>query len=60
MELATEAEVVCPYCGEVFLLQIDTSQPEQLLVEDCAICCRPIKVSTRCEPGSIVDIEATI
>jgi len=61
MDLIAEAEVTCPYCAQVFPLEIDTSQPEQTLLEDCAICCRPITLTIRCRPGAIVDLsESTV
>jgi hypothetical protein len=56
MELITDTEVTCPHCGEIFPIQIDTSQPEQTLIEDCTVCCRPITLTIRCRPGAIVDL----
>jgi len=59
MELIAQTEVVCPHCGEVFPLQIDTSETEQSLIEDCTVCCRPIQLSVRCRPGEIVDVNCS-
>jgi len=59
MELISETEITCPHCGEIFPIQIDTSQPEQILIEDCAICCRPITLSIRSRPGTIVDLDCS-
>jgi hypothetical protein len=56
VELVVETEITCPHCGEVFPLQIDTSQPEQTLIEDCTVCCRPINLTFHCEPGVVVDL----
>jgi hypothetical protein len=56
MELIVQTEIVCPHCGEVFPIQVDTSQSEQSLIEDCAICCRPISLMIRCRPRVIVDL----
>jgi len=56
MQLVLETEVTCPHCGEVFPLQIDTSQSEQSLIEDCSVCCRPINLTVRCQPGVVVDL----
>lgn len=56
MELVAPVEIVCPHCGEVFSVQIDTSEAEQSLIEDCTVCCRPIQLSVRCRPGEIVDV----
>ena len=42
----TEAEVVCPYCGEVNEIAVDPgSGASQDYVEDCEVCCRPWRVS---------------
>jgi hypothetical protein len=56
VELVVETEITCPHCGEVFPLQIDTSQSEQTLIEDCTVCCRPINLTFHCEPGVVVDL----
>jgi phage terminase large subunit GpA-like protein len=56
VELVVEAEIACPHCGEVFSLQIDTSQRAQSLIEDCTVCCRPIQLTVRSNPGEIVDL----
>jgi Cysteine-rich CPXCG len=57
MEFLIETEITCPHCGEVFPLQIDTSQAEQTLIEDCTVCCRPINLMIRCAPGEVLGIE---
>jgi hypothetical protein len=56
MDLVIQVDVTCPHCGESFPLQIDTTEPEQSLIEDCTVCCRPINLTIRCQPGAIVDI----
>jgi hypothetical protein len=56
VELTQEAEIACPHCGETFPLVIDTSQPEQSLIEDCTVCCRPIPLTVYCEPGAVLQI----
>lgn len=56
MELIAEAEINCPHCGESFPLQIDTSEDEQSLIEDCSICCRPISLFIRCQPGEVIEV----
>ncbi|MDP9254912.1 MAG: CPXCG motif-containing cysteine-rich protein [Verrucomicrobiota bacterium] len=56
MNLIVETDIICPHCGESFALQIDTSQSEQSLVEDCTVCCRPISVMIRCRPGEITEV----
>lgn len=39
LELRT---VQCPYCGESFDSNVDTSGGSQEYIEDCQICCQPI------------------
>ena len=56
-----EAEVSCPGCGEPVALTIDTSAGcAQRYYEDCAVCCRPMEVRVRCQPGELrsVAVEA--
>jgi hypothetical protein len=59
MELITESEITCPYCGEAFAVQIDTSQPEQTTIEDCSICCHPIMLSIRCRFGVVLELNSS-
>jgi len=56
MELIAQTEIACPHCGEVFPIQVDTSQAEQSLIEDCTVCCRPIALTIRCRPGVVVNV----
>jgi hypothetical protein len=50
--------VQCPYCGETFETEVDTSGGSQEYVEDCYVCCRPIvfriEVGT---DGELINIE---
>jgi phage terminase large subunit GpA-like protein len=57
MELLVEIDVPCPHCGEVFPLQIDTSQGAQSIIEDCSVCCRPIALQLQCRPGEVLSVE---
>jgi uncharacterized protein (DUF2225 family) len=56
MDFLVEAEITCPHCGESFPLEIDTSQSEQSIIEDCTVCCRPINLTIHCRPGGVVDL----
>jgi hypothetical protein len=43
LETVTSLQSVqCPYCGETFETEIDTSGGNQEYIEDCYVCCRPI------------------
>lgn len=51
----------CPACGEPAALEIDTTAgEEQSYFEDCSVCCRPMEVFVRCEPGRVLSISVTI
>jgi len=40
-----DAEVACPYCGEVVTVALDPgSGDQQEYVEDCGVCCHPWRV----------------
>jgi phage terminase large subunit GpA-like protein len=56
MEHVVSADITCPHCGEAFSLEVDTSQSEQDLIEDCNVCCRPINLTIRCRPGEVVTL----
>jgi len=32
----------CPYCGESVETSVDLSGGDQIYIEDCQVCCRPI------------------
>jgi len=51
-----ETDIACPHCGESFPLVVDTSQNQQILVEDCSVCCRPIQLTIESRPGEILDV----
>jgi transcription elongation factor Elf1 len=52
------AEIPCPFCGETYSTSIDTSQGNHEMIEDCAVCCRPIRLTVTCAPGEISSIIA--
>ena len=53
-----DAETVqCPFCGQIFELEIDPTVAEQDFVIDCEICCRPIEVRVECESGEMARVD---
>jgi hypothetical protein len=58
MELVVDADILCPFCGESFTVAIDTSQGDYDTVQDCEVCCRPMRVSARCAPGRLDALDA--
>ncbi|HJP39010.1 MAG TPA: CPXCG motif-containing cysteine-rich protein [Gammaproteobacteria bacterium] len=57
--LSDATNISCPYCGEIITLVVDLSVAEQDYIEDCFVCCRPIRVICRADGGSFTSIEAT-
>lgn len=49
--------VSCPYCGEPFEALVDTSEGDTEYVQDCAICCHPIRFRVRIDPDGLVLLE---
>ena len=43
MSFLTEETVSCPYCGEAIQVLLDPEEAGQDYIEDCQVCCRPIK-----------------
>lgn len=52
------AEITCPHCFETFTLLVDTSSGDCELVQDCEVCCRPIRLQVECTPGEIESVNA--
>lgn len=36
-------DIECPYCGETIPVLLDLSGGDQDYVEDCSVCCKPIR-----------------
>ena len=58
MSLLIEAEISCPWCGEDFEITVDTSQGDCSTIEDCTVCCRPMTLTVRCQPGELESVGA--
>ncbi len=54
--MQTSETIQCPFCGQSFELEIDISVPDQTVVTDCEICCRPMEVRIVCEDGEVVSV----
>jgi len=53
----TEAQVTCPYCGEVVEITLDPSGGgDQEYVEDCEVCCRPWRVHLTYDEEGAADV----
>jgi hypothetical protein len=58
MELIQEANIHCPYCGEVISILLDGSVDEQEYIEDCQVCCKPITLSVQVSDDGCCVVEA--
>jgi hypothetical protein len=53
------AFVTCPYCGEALELAVDPGGgAAQQYIEDCEVCCRPMRVSVRWDADGAAHAEA--
>lgn len=49
-----ERTFTCPYCWEQISVLLDPSVAEQTYVEDCEVCCRPLRIHYAMKKGAIV------
>lgn len=55
-----ETHVQCPCCWETIMLLVDPSVSRQEYVEDCSVCCNPLRVRIHIEDGAIhADVESS-
>jgi hypothetical protein len=55
-----EIIVDCPSCGAQSVFDVDTTGGvEQSYFEDCVVCCRPMEVFVRCEPGRVLSVSVS-
>ncbi|MDP6437335.1 MAG: CPXCG motif-containing cysteine-rich protein [Gammaproteobacteria bacterium] len=52
-----EARITCPFCWESLDVLLDLSVPEQDYIEDCQVCCRPIRFRYTSEDGVLTGLE---
>jgi len=52
-------DVACPYCGETFSTQVDTSVEHQVYTEDCYVCCQPIVFNVTSEASGVLEVHTT-
>ncbi|MCX7551840.1 CPXCG motif-containing cysteine-rich protein [Xanthomarina sp. F2636L] len=53
-----EHQFQCPYCWETISMLLDSSQLEQVYIEDCEVCCNPIQISVKFEAEQLVNFQA--
>ena len=52
-------DIQCPYCGEQISLLIDGSDDTQQYIEDCQVCCRPIRVFAELDEDGALSVRVT-
>jgi transcription elongation factor Elf1 len=58
MQVTLETEVTCPFCGEPNSILVECSADSQVYIEDCSVCCNPIRFNIQCAGGELISIEA--
>ena len=56
--METEHFFTCPYCWQQISMVLDLSIDEQTYVEDCEVCCRPIRIFYIAEDSELKDFRA--
>ena len=54
-----EHEFTCPYCWEDISMILEPRSEEQVYIEDCEVCCRPIEVRYRGDADGLTTFEAS-
>jgi transcription elongation factor Elf1 len=49
---------ICPYCWQEISVLLDLSGGSQVYIEDCEVCCRPMRISFSAGEGELADFEA--
>lgn len=49
--------VACPYCGESFEAVVDASEGDAEYIQDCEICCHPIRFRVFADPAGGIRVE---
>lgn len=48
-----ERTFTCPHCWESISMLLDPSVREQTYIEDCEVCCRPIRIHYAMQNGAV-------
>jgi transcription elongation factor Elf1 len=48
----------CPHCSEQVSVVLDTSVKRQIYIEDCEVCCCPIKIRYAVADDDVCEFEA--
>ena len=56
--LLIEQRVTCPSCWEQHPVVIDLTDEQRTLIEDCQVCCNPMKISFEVDGDDVVSVDA--
>lgn len=59
MEPLLECAVDCPYCGAQFVALLDTSEGDAEYIQDCEVCCQPIRFEIAVDFAGGVSVTTT-
>jgi transcription elongation factor Elf1 len=54
----TEHFFHCPYCGERISMVLDLTIPTQTYIEDCEVCCNPIRIRYATDGEDVTSFDA--
>jgi hypothetical protein len=57
--MLVEIDIQCPHCGEIITTTADTSQGDYSTIEDCEVCCAPMTIEVRCQPGEVEEVRVS-
>lgn len=49
----------CPHCGEPVVVELELDGGDQELIQDCSVCCCPIRLAWRAEGGSLAGLDVS-
>jgi hypothetical protein len=52
-DLAQTRAITCPHCGEQIDIAIDLSGEDQDSIQDCSVCCSPIRIAYSVRDGRL-------
>ncbi|MDH4046799.1 MAG: CPXCG motif-containing cysteine-rich protein [Gammaproteobacteria bacterium] len=47
----------CPFCAEPLQVELDLSAGDQDYIEDCQVCCQPMRICFAVADGQLISID---
>jgi hypothetical protein len=58
MTLEEEHSFPCPFCWQTITILLDMSVSQQDMVQDCEVCCRPMRIVYSVRDGELESFDA--